>query len=344
MKRSVTGWAGSGMWRALLGWALGAALVVVVAFYAVRALRSDSGPVRLAVYGFSTQEESFTQGIFPAFERQWEAETGRDLTLEGVFGASGTLAGQINLGAPADIALFSNAEHVNWLKLGGRVRKDAEPVIWGCTPMVIAVRAGNPLRIASYADLARPGLSLLHANPRSSGAGEWGVLAEYGSAFLPARDGAAGEAQLRSTWKNVRVVPASARAAMSLFELGAGDALVTYEQDTLVAVQSGAEVEMVTPPRTIVAQHAAILVDDSITHSERPVAEAFLRFLMSAEGQKILEGYHLRPATCQGEGFSELVEPFSVDDLGGWSEAYARLVEGVWQAQIEPGLVLEPAP
>jgi len=344
MNRSLGEWARSGKWRIVAGWTLAALLVLVVAVYAVRALRQESGPVRLAVYGFSTQEEAFTQGIFPAFEKKWEGETGRDLTLEGVFGASGTLAGQINLGAPADIAVFSNAEHVNWLKVGGRVKRDSEPVIFGCTPIVIAVRPGNPMQIASYADLARPGIVLLHASPRSSGAGEWGVLAEYGSAYLPTQDQASGKAQLQSIWRNVRVMPASARAAMSLFDLGAGDALVTYEQDTLLAQQSGADLELVTPPRTIVAQHAAVIVDDNLARAEQPAAVAFLSFLVSPDGQEILAGYHLRPASCKSEGFAALVEPFSVDQLGGWSKAYEELVEDVWQTSIEPSLTLEPVP
>jgi ABC-type sulfate transport system substrate-binding protein len=345
MRRLLTDWIRSGRWRLAAGWLLAALLLAVAAAYAARSvLVEKNGPVRLVVYGFSTQEEAFTQGIFPAFEQAWEAETGRDLTLEGVFGASGTMAGQINLGAPADIAILSNVEHVNWLKVGGRVRKDSEPVIIGCTPMIVATRPGNPLQIASYADLAQTGLKLLNADPRSSGAGEWGVLAEYGSAYLPTEDRAAGETQLQSIWRNVKLMPSSARAAMSLFELGAGDALVTYEQDTLLARQKGAQVDLVIPPRTIVAQHAAVIVDDNVTRAERPAAEAFLSFVLSDEGQRILADYYLRPASCQGDRFATLVEPFSVDKLGGWSKAYSELVEAVWQKQIEPHLTLEPAP
>jgi len=345
MRGSIAEWIRGGRWRLLAGWLLAVLLVGVVAVYAVRSLVVDqNGPVHLVVYGFSTQEEVFTQGIFPAFEQAWEAETGRDLTLEGVFGASGTLAGQINLGAPADVAVFSNAEHVNWLKVGKRVRQDTEPVIIGCTPMIVVARPGNPLHLTSYAGLAQSGLNLLHANPSSSGAGEWGVLAEYGNAFLPAQDQATGEAQLKSIWRNVRLMPSSARAAMSLFELGAGDALVTYEQDALLAQQRGARVDLVIPPRTIVAQHAAVIVDDNVTRAERPVAEAFLSFILSDDGQRILADYYLRPANCQSDRFPALIEPFSVDELGGWSKAYAELVEAVWQKQIEPNLKLEPAP
>jgi ABC-type sulfate transport system substrate-binding protein len=332
-------------WHHPAGWSLGTALVVVALVYGVQAILVDANaPVRLVIYAFSTQEAAFTQGIFPAFEAGWEAETGRALRLEGVFGPSGTLAGQINLGAPADIALFSNAQHASWLKLGRRIRRDTDPVVLGGTPMVIVTRLGNPLGVHQIADLSQEGVRLLHADPRSSGAGEWAVLAEYGSAWLVAHDPTAASVQLGAIWDNVRLLAPSARAALTLFELGAGDALMTYEQDARLAQERGVPLEIVVPPRTIFAQHVAVIVDDNVSHAERPAAEAFLRFLLSDAGQEILGHYHLRPAELQGDPFPPLVEPFTIDDLGGWPDAYTTIVEELWETRIAPGLDLEPAP
>jgi ABC-type sulfate transport system substrate-binding protein len=100
-------------WRCLVSLGLGVGLLILVAFYGGRVICADAdSPVRLVVYAFSTQEEVLTQIIFPAFEQIWESKTGCDLTIEGVFGPSGTLTGQINLGAPADVALLSNEQHV----------------------------------------------------------------------------------------------------------------------------------------------------------------------------------------------------------------------------------------
>ena len=334
-------WFKGGRWRRPGSWLLGSALLAIVAFYAFQALVVDPRrPVRLVIYAFSTQEEVLTQGILPAFEQAWEAETGRDVRLEAVLGASGTLAGQINLGAPADIALFSNAEHVDWLRLGRRVRRDTEPVIAGCTPMVIVTRPGNPLGIDGFAALAQEGLRLIHADPRSSGAGEWAVLAEYGSALSETGSEDAARAQLAAIWRNVVLMPPSARAAMTVFELGAGDALVTYEQDALQALDRGVALELVAPPRTIVARHATVIVDDNVTRTERPVAEAFLRYLVSGAGQQVFERHNLRPASCSDGPFAVLVEPFTVEELGGWSRAYEELVKGLWQNEIEPKLNL----
>jgi sulfate transport system substrate-binding protein len=332
-------------WRRIAGWGLGVALLIIVAFYAGQALLSSAhGPAKLVVYAFSTQEEVLTQSIFPAFERTWEAETGRDLTIEGVFGPSGTVAGQINLGAPADVALLSNEQHVTWLKVGRRVHWETHPVVVSTTPMVIITRPGNPEGIADFSDLAQPGLRLLHADPRTSGAGDWAILAEYGSVLLESNNQAAAQAQLEAIWHNVRLVAPSARTAMTLFELGAGDALVTYEQDARFALARGVPLEIVVPPRTIVAHHVGVLVDANLTAAERPVAQAFLSFLLSDSGQQTFTDYYLRPVDLESDAFPPLVQPFTAQELGGWSQAYPELVETLWQMEIEPRLELEPAP
>ena len=301
-------------------------------------------PVKLVVYGFSTQEEVFNQRIFPAFEAIWEAKTGRDLIIEGVFGPSGTLANQIILGAPADVAIFSNAQHVTWLQVGRQVKQDAQAEIIGCTPMVIVTRPGNLAGIEDFVDLTQTDLELLHAEPGQSGAGDWAILAEYGSAYLGSGDRDAAEAQLKAIWNNVKVLGSSARATLSLFELGAGDALVTYEQDALLALDRGVPLEVILPPRTIVAQHMVVIIDANVTPSETAAAEDFVRYLLSKDGQKILGQYHMRPPEIDSGAFTSIFQPFTVEDLGGWSQAYHDLIEGLWKRQIAPQLAIEPLP
>lgn len=331
-------------WRCRVS-GLAGILVLAAAFvYGRLALARAEGPVHLWVYAFSTQEEMLTQEIFPAFERAWEEETGRDLTIEGVFGASATLAGQINLGAPADIAVLSNAQHVTCLRLGRRVRDDTPAVQIGETPLVIVTRPNNPKEIATYADLARSGMRLIHADPRGSGAGQWAVLAEYGSALFETGDAAAAGTQLKGVWDNVELLGSSARSTMALFELGAGDAFVTYEQDARCAQMRGVPLNIVTPPYTIVAQHFAVVVDDNVTLVERPVAEALVEYLQSEGAQAALMCHHLRPADdMPPEVFAPLQSPFTVEALGGWSAAYHDLIENIWSVEIEPQLDLEPA-
>ena len=320
-------------------------LLLVIVYYGWQAFIANAHPpIRLVVYAFSTQEEVLSQGILPAFEKQWEAETGQMLEIEAVFGPSGTLAGQINLGAPADVVLFSNAHHVNWLKFGRRVMKETQPSVIGNTPIVIVTRPGNPYNIFSYTDLTQPNLRLLHADPRSSGAGEWSLLAEYGSALLESSDPNIAEAQLQAIWDNVRLLGSSARATLTLFELGAGDALITYEQDARFAQERSIPLEIVVPKHTIIAQHVAVIVDNNVTRSERPVVQAFMDYLLSEAVQQVFSSYHMRPADLVYEGFPPMIQPFTVEDLGGWSHAYTEFVDTLWREEIEPYLDLDPSP
>jgi sulfate transport system substrate-binding protein len=331
-------------WGHPLNWLIGSILTSLIIYCIWSGIHSTrTEPLKLIVYAFSTQEEVLTQGIFPAFEQSWEAVNERELKIEGVFGPSGVLAGEINLGAPAHVALFSNLRHVNWLKLGRRLEPDAEPVMYASTLLVIVTRPGNPARIAEFADLAQPGVQLLHADPRGSGVGEWAVLAEYGSAYLENADQETAETQLKDIWKNVRLLGDSARATMTLFELGVGDALVTYEQDALIAQKRSVPMEIITPQHTILTRHFAIIIDDNITASEQLAAEAFLDFLLSDVGQEILSKYHLRPVVSENDVSAQGQKIFTEEDLGGWAWAYDALIENLWKREIAPNLELESA-
>lgn len=331
-------------WTRRAGWILGILLVAACLYYLIKIpLANLDKTAKLRVYAFSTQQEVLSQAIIPAFEKAWEAENDQNLVIEAVFGPSGTLAGQINLGAPADVAILSNSRHVEWLRIGKRVKSSDEPVLIAATPLVILTRIGNPAGIQAYTDLAQPGIRLIHADPRSSGVGEWAVLGVYGNAYLPNQDAGAGEAQLQAVWNNVRLMGASARASLALFELGAGDALVTYEQDARMALERRVPLEIVVPARTIVARHYAVVVDDNLAWGERSIAEALIEFMVSDQGQLLFSQYHFRPSTLEGLDFPPLESPFTADDLGGWNQAYESLVANLWLQKIEPELDLEPA-
>jgi sulfate transport system substrate-binding protein len=304
--------------------------------------KNDGKPTVLIVYAFSTQKEVLTQGIFPAFEQFWESETGEDVDIEGIFGPSGNLSAQITLGAPADVAIFSNQRHIDWLKLGKCVDKDTNAVLFASTPMVILTRPGNPAGILDYADLVQPGIQLLHADPSSSGAGEWVVLAEYGSVYLKTGDPDTAESQLKNIWRNVRLMGSSARTTLTLFEMGVGDALVTYEQDAFFALQRGVAMEIIHPQSTILARHFAVIVDKNVSFVERPVVEAFLAYIQSDEGQQIFKQYYFRPSTLKSDLLPALDQTFTEEDLGGWTNAYDLLIEKTWKNEIKPGLQMEP--
>ena len=150
--------------------------------------------------------------------------------------------------------------------------------------------------------------------------------------------------QLQAIWDNVRLLGPSARATLTLFELGAGDAMITYEQDARLAQERGVPLEIIVPPRTIIAQNIAVVVDDNISRCERPIVEAIMDYLWSDAGQQILGQYYMRPAAYVNGEFPSMNQPFTVEDLGGWLHAYSRLVEPQWQAEFEPRLDLELKP
>lgn len=329
-------------WRRVVKVVLITFASILIAYYSWQVMAANPKN-RLIVYAFSTQEEVMSQGILPSFEKKWEDETGQDLEIEAVFGSSGTLVGQIIQSAPADVALFSNTHHVGWLKLWRMVRQENQPSVIGFTPMVIITRPGNPLGIAQYEDLGKPGTYLLHGDPRTSGSGEWGVLAEYGSALMESNDPHAAKSQLQTIWQNVKLLGSSARAALTLFELGAGDALITYEQDALLALERGVPLEIIFPTRTLLAQHVAVIIDRNVTRRERPVVQAFMDYLLSPNGQEIFARYHLRPVSLDTEGFSTLPQSFTVEDLGDWKHAYNEVIEAIWRSEIEPHLDLDQA-
>jgi sulfate transport system substrate-binding protein len=125
---------------------------------------------------------------------------------------------------------------------------------------------------------------------------------------------------------------------MTLFELGTGDALVTYEQDALLAQARGVPLEVVVPGSTIVAEHVAVMVDGNVTAAERDAAEAFLAYLTTDAGREMLACGYLRCGPMAVTDPSASARFFRVEDLGVWPQAYRELVEGLWQEEIAPGL------
>jgi len=342
LRLSFAQWMGSHHW---VIWAAGILVLIFTLYYGAQGFfLRDHLPVRLVLYASSVQEEVLSQGIFPAFEESWEAETGRDLIIEGIFGPSEVLARQINTGAPADIAVFSHAHPVMTLKFGKLIDRDTEPIIIGCTPIVIITRPGNPKNISSFSDLSQPGLAIIHANPNDSGVGQWALLAEYGSILRKHQDRQLAKQQTLDIWQNVRVLAPSARAAMTLFELGAADVLVTYEQDARLAKNRGISLEIVFPEATALAQPVAVIVDDNVSWTERDAAEAFLEFLGSSSGRQILTSYFLYESESVCQSIPGSSETFTVEDMGSWREVHLELVRNLWLPEIEPLLDLEIAP
>lgn len=342
-------------------WAIGTALalsmimsiLVLAGCQTYQKESSTSARRTITVYGFSVEEEVLTKEIFPAFERYWHQQFGEEVVFKSVFTGSEEVASAIINGAPADVAILSNEQHAVWLHINDLVRTDwhsfPDQGFIGQSPLAIVVRPGNPLGIKAWDDLARPGVRLVHASPRTSGGAQWALLAEYGSAFLATDDREAAVDQLHNIWHNVIASPPSSREALRQFLFGVGNALVTYEQDALLAKSRGASIEVITPDRTIISEHVAVIVDRNVDSWERAVVDAFVSFLWSEAAQDAFALYYFRPVTSRalasfdvtrsthGPGapdFAEIREPFTVQDLGGWGQAYSDIIRGIWEEQM----------
>lgn len=300
-------------------------------------------PQTIVVHGFSIEEEVITKEIFPAFQAYWRDLTGQEVTFQSVFTGSEDLTEAIIDGAKADVAILSNEQHAIWLQVNDLVETDwhsfpNEGVI-SRSPIVVVVRPGNPLDIEDWADLANPGVRLVHPDPRTSGGAQWAILAEYGSALLGEGGSTqAAQEQLEGIWDNVAILPASSCEALKQFLFGTGDVLVTYEQDALLARNRGAALDIVVPHSTVMSEHVLVIVDENIKPWEREVVEAFTAFLWSERAQTAFTRYYFRAVTDDALNKAvpefdenEIRHSFTAQDLGGWGQAYPEIIRGVWE-------------
>ncbi len=304
----------------------------------------------ITLYGFSVMKEAMDGAVLPAFTEKWKREHGEDVRFVTSYAGSETITNQILQGVGADVGIFSIERDVQRLVEKGLVKQDWKGAlpqggIINKTPFVILVRKGNPKGIRDFADLAKPGVKVIHPDPDSSGGAQWSILAIYGSALkvAQAESGSADQARavnlLKSVWKNVISTPGSAREARTQFETGYGDVLITYELEGLLMKQAGAPFEVVVPRSTILSEHPAVLIDKNVTEDERPLLEAFMQYLWSDEAQQAFVKYHFRAVTNEAfndasKEFAHIELPFTVGELfGGWQRAYPDIIDGVWRKQ-----------
>src|SRR6185436_16821396 len=137
----------------------------------------------------------------------------------------------------------------------------------------------------------------------NSGGAQWSILAMYGSELVKAeKQGGEGDRaralqMLQAIWRNVISTPASAREARTTFELGNGDALITYELDALLMKEANAAIEIVVPKATIFSEHPAVVIDKSVSGNKRQVVDAFMQYLWSDEAQQAFVKFHFYSAT-----------------------------------------------
>lgn len=316
-----------------------------ILLYAVWPIVTGSGrrrPRTIVFYGFSILGEAMNDGVFPAFRARWKEQTGESVEFAGSFAGSGTITNQILLGVPAELALVAlepDAERIAAARATGHGSWKALPHegVVNRTPFIILVRAGNPKGIHDFADLARPGVRVVHPDPQTSGGAQWALLAEYGAGERSRPGG--GRDLLLGVWRNVVAQASSARAARTQFENGFGDALITYEQEAAWdRSRRKLSFDVVYPRATVLSEHTLVVLDRNVTPARRALVDAFAAFLWSEEAQRIFVRYGFRSVDERWNAgnpfFGTIAEPFGVEAFGGWKKAKAEIVERVWRGDV----------
>lgn len=312
----------------------------------------ETGGVNITVYGFSIMKEPLEKAIYPGFVAKWKQEHGQDVSFTSSFAGSETITNQILQGAPAHVAILAIERDAQRLKQAGFTTVNwqmyPEKGIVNKTPFIILVRSGNPKEIHDFSDLAKPGVRVIHPDPISSGGAQWSILAIYGSELKRSEeqtgepDTARALRTLQTIWRHVISTPASAREARTTFELGNGDALVTYEIEGLLMKQANSPVEIVIPRASIFSEHPAVVIDKHVPADRRPIVDAFLQYLWSDEAQQAFVRFHFHSVT--NEAFNQanaalghIELPFTIDYFGGWDKAYTEIIEQLFINRVQKG-------
>ncbi|EOA2988038.1 sulfate ABC transporter substrate-binding protein [Yersinia enterocolitica] len=278
----------------------------------------------------------FYQEYNQAFSKHWQDQTGDKVTVRKSHGGSGKQATSVINGIEADVVTLALAYDVDAIAERGRIDKDwikrlpdnSAPYT---STIVFLVRKGNPKQIHDWSDLVKPGTSVITPNPKTSGGARWNYLAAWAYALEHNNnDQAKAQEFVKQLYKNVEVLDSGARGATNTFvERGIGDVLIAWENEALLAVNEVGkdQFDIITPSISILAEPTVSVVDKVVDkRGTREVADAYLKYLYSPEGQTIAAKNYYRPrdpavAAKFAKEFPQL-KLITIDDVfGGWTKA-----------------------
>lgn len=294
--------------------------------------------VRLLNVSYDPTRELYRE-INTAFAAHWQAEHGQSVRVQTSHGASGKQARSVIDGLPADVVTLALGHDIDAIAHhSGRIARDWQQRLpYGSTPytstIVFLVRTGNPRRIKDWNDLIAPGVKVITPNPKTSGGARWNHLAAWAWALRECNQApSCAEDWMAALYRNVPVLDTGARAATTTFaQRGIGDVLITWENEAHLALRElGADhFQIVTPPLSILTEPPVTLVDRIVARKQtRAVAEAYLQFLFSPEGQRIGARHFFRPRLTEAADPADLarfpqLELMHIADFGGWQQAHA---------------------
>ena len=319
--------------RTTLTWLLGALVVATAATLATAAQAKD---ITLLNVSYDPTRELYVD-FNKAFAAYWKAKTGDTVTVRQSHGGSGKQARSVIDGLDADVVTLALAYDVDalaekakllpadWQK---RLKHNSAPYT---STAIFLVRKGNPKGIKDWGDLVKPGVSVITANPKTSGGARWAYLAAYGWALKqPGGSDAKAKDFIAKLFGNVPVLDSGARGSTVTFaERGIGDVLLAWENEAHLSLKEfGAnKLDIVYPALSILAEPPVAVVDKNVDkRGTRAVAQAYLDYLYTPEGQEIAARNFYRPmdakvAAAHAKSLPTL-KLFTVDEVfGGWTQA-----------------------
>jgi sulfate/thiosulfate transport system substrate-binding protein len=276
------------------------------------------------------------QDFNAAFAKHWKAKGGEAVSIKQSHGGSSKQARSVIDGLSADVVTLALAYDIDAIAEKGLVPADWQRrLAHNSSPytstIVFLVRKGNPKSIKDWNDLAKPGVGVVTPNPKTSGGARWNYLAAWAYALkLPGGNEAKAKELVANIYKNVLVLDSGARGATTTFvERNIGDVLIAWENEAYLALRELGpdKFEIVTPSLSILAEPPVTIVDKVVDkRGTRKVAQAYLEYLYSTEGQEIAAKHYYRPrdskvAAKYTKQFAN-VKLVTIDAVfGGWAKA-----------------------
>ncbi len=298
--------------------------------------RAQGGEVSLLNVSYDPTRELY-QDFNQAFAKYWKAKTGQTVTIEQSHGGSSKQARAVIDGLQADIVTLALAYDIDaisqnagllpadWQK---RLPQNSTPYT---STIVFLVRKGNPKHIKDWDDLVKPGISVITPNPKTSGGARWNYLAAWAYALKqPGGNEQTAQDFVKRLYKNVPVLDSGARGSTTTFvQREIGDVLIAWENEAFLSIKElGPEkVEIVVPSQSILAEPPVAIVDKVVDKKgTRAVAQAYLEYLYTPEGQEIAAKNYYRPrlesvAKKYASTFPN-IKLVTIDEVfGGWQKA-----------------------
>ena len=322
--------------------------IVLVAAIAATASWAGSSSTRIGLAAYAVPREALGE-IIEAWQK---TPNGSGVAVAQSYGASGDQARAVANGLPVDVVQLSTG-----LDIDSLVKKDLVDDNWDeksyggivtNSLVVFAVRPGNPKRIRAWSDLVKPGVQVVSANPFTSGAAKWTILAAYGAQRKTGKTDRQGQAYVKALLGNVVVQAKSGRDATNAFLSGKGDVLLTYENEALLSRTHGQELRFTIPQQSMLIEAPIAVLRDS---ENRRKANQFIEFAKSDPAQRIWAEWGFRPVSKRvaREFRAKYPSPpvvFRISDpiFGGWQTANRRWFDpkGSIMVDIEKSIGVSP--